>query len=161
MMVRDERPEDRPAIRAVVAAAFARSLEADLVDRLRSDGDSVISLVALDAGRMVGHVMFSRMAAPFRALGLAPVAVVPDRQRRGIGSRLIRDGLERAAAGGWQGVFVFGEPRYYHRFGFQAALAQGFGSPYAGPHLMALALAGSLPATTGRIDPAAAFRCLD
>jgi putative acetyltransferase len=157
MIVRDEQRADRAAVRAVVEAAFGQPDEADLVDRLRAAGDSVIALVAEDAGRIVGHVVFSKMKAPFRALGLAPVSVSPDRQKAGIGGRLIRDGLERARGQGWQGVFVLGDPAYYCRFGFDAALAKGFTSPYAGPHLMALALAGPLPASEGRVDYAPAF----
>ena len=157
ILVREERPEDRAAIRDVVIAAFGRQTEADLVDQLRADGDGVISLVAADTDAIVGHALFSRMRAPFRALGLAPVSVVPDRQRAGIASRLIRAGLERAAREGWQGVFVLGEPAFYRRFGFDPALARGFASPYASPYLMALALAGELPATTGRIEYPPAF----
>ena len=160
MVVGEEAPPDIPAIRAVVEAAFDRSDEAELVARLRADGDAVTSLVAVDDDRIVGHVMLSRMTAPFRALGLAPVSVAPDRQRSGIGSRLIRDGLARAAAAGWEGVFVLGEPAYYRRFGFSPALASGFASPYAGPYLMALALAGALPARDGRIAYAPAFATL-
>jgi putative acetyltransferase len=160
MLIRDEGPADAPAIRAVVEAAFGQSLEADLIDRLRADGDAAVSLVAIDGGAVVGHVLLSRMAAPFRALGLAPVAVAPNRQRSGIGSRLVRAGLDRARDGEWQGVFVLGDPAYYRRFGFDPARAKGFASPYAGPHLMALALDGDLPATEGRIDYAPAFGAL-
>lgn len=166
MEIRDERPGDGPAVRAVVAAAFGRPLEADLVERLRADGDSAISLIACDEGgsdgrRLVGHVLFSRMTAPFRALGLGPVSVVPDRQGQGVASRLIRAGLARAARDGWQGVFVLGEPAFYRRFGFDPTLAQGFASPYSGPYLMARALERSLPATSGRIAYAPAFAGLE
>ena len=160
MTIRDEAPADRAGIRALVMAAFGGRQEADLVDRLRAEGDAEIALVAVDGARIVGHVLFSPMTAPFRALGLAPVSVLPDRQGRGIGASLIRAGLERAAPGGWQGVFVLGEPAYYRRFGFDPALASGFASPYAGPYLMALALGGSLPATAGKVDYAPAFGTL-
>ena len=157
MVIRDEKPRDRAAVRAVIEDAFARPEEADLVDRLREDGDREVALVAVEGGRIVGHVLFSRMRAPFRALGLAPVAVAPDRQRLGIGSCLILAGLERARAAGWQGVFVLGNPAYYRRFGFDPALAGGFASPYAGLHLMALALGPALPASSGEIEYAPAF----
>jgi putative acetyltransferase len=70
---------------------------------------------------------------------------------------LIRAGIDRAARGGWQAVFVVGEPDYYRRFGFDAALASGFTSPYAGPYRMVLALGGALPVKTGKIDYAPAF----
>lgn len=152
MLIRDEERADRHAIRWLVEAAFAQPLEAELVDRLRADGDAVLSLVAVEGDRIVGHVLFSRMAAPFRALGVAPVSVAPHRQGAGIGSQLIRTGLARVAAEGWEGVFVLGEPDYYRRFGFDPARASGFQSAYAGPYLMALPLAAKLPATDGRID---------
>ena len=155
--IRDEAVTDRAAVRAVVEAAFARPGEADLVDQLRADGDGEIALVALDGGSVVGYALFSRLAAPFPALSLGPVAVLPSHQRRGVGSNLIRTGLDRARVAGWQGVFVLGAPRYYRRFGFDPALASGFASPYAGPHLMALALGSALPASNGRIEYAPAF----
>jgi len=160
MLIRDEEPGDLPAIRAVVEAAFGQRQEADLVDRLRADGDGVLSLVAVDGGKVVGHVLFSEMTAPFRALALAPVSVVPERQRSGIGSRLIRAGLSRAEEDGWVGVFVLGEPDYYGRFGFDAVRARGFESPYAGPYLMVRALGRELPVTTGTIGYARAFAAL-
>jgi putative acetyltransferase len=158
--IRDETPEDVAAIRAVVEAAFGQPAEADLVDRLRADGDSIISLVADDDGQIVGHILFSKLAAPFRALGLAPVSVLPDRQNAGIGSRLILEGLVRASRSGWQGVFVLGEPEYYGRFGFDAALARNFTSPYAGRYFMALALNSELPVTAGNVTHAPAFAAL-
>lgn len=157
MLIRDEQPGDAHAIRAVVEAAFSQPLEADLVDRLRGDGDVAISLVATDDSGVVGHILLSKMTAPFRALGLAPVSVRPDRQGTGIGSQLIRAGLERAKEGGWQAVFVLGEPAYYTRFGFDPALASGFTSPYAGAYLMAISLDGDLPVTSGIIEYAPAF----
>lgn len=161
-MIRAETASDVVAIRAVEEAAFARPHEADLVDALRTAGDAVYSLVAIEAEQLVGHVMFSRMDAPFRALGLGPVAVLPDRQRQGIGGRLIREGLLRAEAEDWQAVFVLGDPAYYRRFGFDPATAAGFQSPYAGPYLMALSLgAPHLPTRSGRIDYAPAFAALE
>lgn len=161
MIVRDEEVGDIPGIRKSVEAAFRSPLEANLIDRLRADGDSVISLVAIENGHIVGHILFSKMTAPFRALGLGPVSVMPDRQSSGIGSRLIREGLKRAGNEAWQGVFVVGNPSYYKRFGFSPGRAVGFASPYAGPHLMMLSLKGDIPANTGKIDYAPAFAALD
>jgi putative acetyltransferase len=161
VLIRDEERADIPAIRKIVEDAFPQPAEARLVDRLRADGESVISAVAVDEGRIVGHIMFSRMSAPFRALGLAPVALTPSRQRSGIGGQLIRWGLATAKTDRWQGVFVLGDAMYYERFGFSVALASGFESPYAGEHFMALALNGDLPATSGRVEYAAAFTMLD
>ena len=160
MIIRDEQHADIAAIHKLVTAAFAQELEANLVDRLRADGDSVVSLVAVERGKVVGHVQFSKMAAPFRALGLAPVSVEPKLQKSGIGGRLIYEGLRRAAEDGWDAVFVLGDNAYYERFGFHADLAQGFTSPYAGPHLMAIALNGGLSITEGKVDYAPAFAAL-
>jgi putative acetyltransferase len=158
MRIRPEEPRDVAPIRAVLEAAFPGPDEARLVEQLRRDGDAELSLVAIAGEALVGHIMFSPMKAPFRALSLAPVAVLPERQRVGIGVALIRDGLDRAKAAGWQGVFVLGEPDYYGRFGFTAIAASGFASPYAGPYLMALSLQEeSLPVSTGDIHYAKAF----
>ncbi|MCZ0732816.1 GNAT family N-acetyltransferase [Phreatobacter sp. AB_2022a] len=157
MLIRRERPDDVAAIRAVLEAAFPGPEEARLVEELRADGDAAIALVAETGGVVVGHVMFSPMTGPLRALGLAPVAVAPAHQRSGVGGGLIRQGLAEARAAGVQAVFVLGDPAYYRRFGFEPRLAEGFASPYAGPYLMVLALGGPLPATSGRVDYAPAF----
>jgi putative acetyltransferase len=161
MIIRPEEPADRAAVRTVVEAAFPMPGEAKLVDQLRAEGDAVISLVAVDDDGIVGHVMFSRMTAEFRALGLGPVAVLPTRQRSGVGSLLIRQGLAQAEAGRWEIVFVLGAPAYYRPFGFDPALASGFTSPYAGPHLMALSLTQPLRRLSGKIDYAPAFAALE
>jgi putative acetyltransferase len=159
MLIRTEQRDDEAAITAVVEQAFGRSDEARLVARLRSDGDAVISLVAVVGNLVAGHVMFSCIVAPFRALGLAPVSVMPEHQRRGIGRSLVAEGLKQAREQGWEAVFVVGDPDYYERFGFRVDLAKGFSSPYAGPHFMALALGVDLP-VSGRIDYASAFASL-
>ena len=159
MILREELPSDRDLIRAVHLASFPSGDEADLVDALRQDGDSVISLVALEDEHIAGHVLFSRMAEPARALGLAPVAVLPTFRRRGIAAGLIEAGLERAHLQGWELVFVLGDPAYYRRFGFDARQAEGFASPYAGVHFMARALAtGALQ--DGKAEYARAFSAL-
>lgn len=160
-VIRAEKVDDHQAIRDIVAVAFGRCAEADLVDQLRQDGDAVLSLLASEDGTPVGHIMLSRMAAPLRALALAPVSVLPRRQRCGLGTLLVREGLARAEQCGWEAVVVLGEPAFYGRFGFDPALAQGFRSPYAGPYLMVKALTGSLPVTTGHIDYPAAFSRLE
>jgi putative acetyltransferase len=161
MEIRGETADEIPAIRRLLAAAFPTSDEADLVDRLRADGSAVFSLVAISDGQLVGHAMFSRMERPPDALGLAPVALIAARRRLGIAAALIRDGLSRARADGWASVFVLGDPDYYNRFGFAASLAAGFVSPYAGPHLMALALrADALAEPEGELRYPSAFAAL-
>jgi putative acetyltransferase len=158
MKIEPEAPNHHSSVRKLLVAAFPSSAEADLVDQLRRDDDATISLVAPENGRVIGHVMFSRMDAPFPSLGLAPVAVPPGRRRQGVAAALIKEGLRRAKAQGWEAVFVVGDPAYYQRFGFRADEAVAFVSPYAGPNLMVLSLAeAGLPIRTGRIDYAPAF----
>jgi len=159
--VRDESPGDRKAIYQVVSSAFGRSSEAELVGALQEAGDSIVSLVADDDGQIIGHVLLSKMDAPFSALALAPVSVIPPRQRSGIGSALINRAVSRARDGGWAAIFVLGDPNYYKRFGFDQEAAAGFTSPYAGRHFMVLKLSPSLPATTGVLRHAPAFAALD
>ncbi|HEX2843059.1 N-acetyltransferase [Hyphomicrobium sp.] len=160
--IRSETPDLYGAIRAVLLQAFPSPVEADLVERLRADSDIEIGLAAIDGQDVIGHLVFSPMSAPVKALGLGPVAVAADRQGQGIGSLLISRGLERARAAGWEAVFVLGEPEYYARFGFSTATASGFSSPYAGPYFMALSLSGRiLTVSTGRVDYAAAFQAIE
>jgi putative acetyltransferase len=159
--VRDESPSDWKAVYQVVSSAFGRLSEAELVGELREAGDSVVSLVADDDGQIVGHVLLSKMDAPFPALALAPVSVIPTRQRSGIGSALIRRAVSEARDQGWAAIFVLGDPNYYKRFGFDQEAAAGFTSPYAGRHFMVLKPSPSLPATTGELRHAPAFAALD
>ena len=130
--VRPERPTDHAAVEAMVEAAFGRAAEAGLVSSLRRDAAPLVSLVAeLEAapGRPVGHVMVSPVRLEsypeIAAGGLAPVAVAPARQRRGVGGALVRAALEAAGTLGWRAVFVLGEPAYYGRFGFVPAAPYG------------------------------------
>jgi putative acetyltransferase len=159
--VRDESPRDWKAVYQVVSSAFGQSAEAELVKELRETGDSVVSLVADEDGQIVGHVLLSKMDAPFPALALAPVSVIPTRQRSGIGSALVKRAVNRARSEGWAAIFVLGDPNYYERFGFDSEAAAGFTSPYAGRHFMVLKLSLSLPATTGELRHAPAFVALD
>lgn len=157
--------DEADQVRQLLLSAFPTADEADLVDRLRADGDLAVEFVAVDAGAIVGHIAFSRMAveadgAPVAALGLAPLAVAPDRQRGGIGGRLIECGLAAANGRGTRIVFVLGDPEYYGRFGFSAAAAAPFASPYAGPHLMAQWLSSRQAPAAGRADYAPAFSAL-
>jgi putative acetyltransferase len=158
-MVPRIRPEvlaDRAAIRRLHLESFPTAAEADLVDALRDEGDAVLSLVAQEGTAVIGHVLFSRMTAPFRALGLAPVAVQSSHRRQGIAAHLVETGLAQAAMQGWQAVFVLGDATYYARFGFDAAKAAGFGNAFAGPHFMVKPLE-ALPVMAGTVEYAAAF----
>lgn len=128
--VRPERSSDVDAVRSVVTAAFPTDAEARLVDALRSAGRLTISLVADDGGRVVGHGAFSPVSGG--GLGLAPVAVLPEVQRKGVGGELINEGLRLARGSGAPFVVVLGEPGYYSRFGFAAASRWGVADEYGG-----------------------------
>jgi putative acetyltransferase len=129
LTIRPERPADIPAIRRVIAAAM-RPAEADLVEALRSRYAGLISLVAVLEGQIVGHILFSPVTIQTAkdtqpALGLGPLAVLPALQRQGIGSALVREGLDACQAQGHVRVCVLGHREYYPRFGFKPAATFG------------------------------------
>lgn len=136
--IKCETVNDYDVVREIHCLAFGRPAEAKLVEDLRQSGDAVISLVAERHGRIVGHVLFSKLKAPMKALGLAPVAVHPSFQKQGVGLAVIREGLDLAKKDGWMCVFVLGDPAYYGRFGFRVETAKGYSSPYSGDHYMAV-----------------------
>jgi putative acetyltransferase len=143
--IRAERPGDVPAVREVNRLAFGRGDEARLVDDLRSGTYARISLVASREDKIIGHAMFSALSieteyGSVEALALAPVAVVPKAQRQGVGSALIREGLQRCGDLGHSIVIVLGEPDYYSRFGFSSTLTRKLRSQYSGEAFMALEL---------------------
>ena len=151
---------DAVAIRRVETAAFGRPDEAGMVEAARAEGAALVELVAQADGEIVGHILFSRMSvSPPRFLaGLAPVAVAPDRQGRGIGDALCRAGIEAVRALGAEAVVVLGHPTYYPRFGFSAEAAARLASPYAGdPAFMALELRPGALAAPLKVDYPAAF----
>jgi putative acetyltransferase len=164
--IRDETTADREAIREVNRRAFGGEAEAWLVDRLRDDGLVVASLVAVDAGSIVGHVLFSDLpietpVGVVPAAALAPLAVVPERQRQGIGSALVRRGLGVCRERGRAAVVVLGHPGYYPRFGFAADLARSLRAPYAGEAFMALELEPGSLAGGGIVRYPDAFSLVD
>ena len=162
-MIRPATQEDAAGIRAVHLAAFPTGAEAGLVEALAREGAAIVSLVEARQGEIVGHILLSRMTVsgdgrPLRAQGLAPVGVLPGFQGGGIGAGLIEAALTIARAIGEDLVFLLGEPDYYARFGFSAATAAPFASPYAGPWFVALALQpGFPPPTAGEAAYARAF----
>lgn len=144
LSVRPERPGDREAVFAVHAAAFETRAEADLVEALRSDPAPVVSLVAETDGSIVGHILFSPATLDsdpdLQVMGLGPMAVLPDRQNRGIGSALVREGLAACRRLRARAVVVLGHPGYYPRFGFRPASRFGVRSEYDVPDEVFMAL---------------------
>jgi putative acetyltransferase len=139
LVVHPERPADFDAIRRTVQLAFGRLDEADLVERVRASDHYVpdLALVAERDGEIVGHVLFSyvelrRSDGSLAVLGLAPLAVRPDAQHQGVGLALVERGLALAQARGEPLVVVVGNPRYYHRFGFEPARPHGIEPPPPG-----------------------------
>jgi putative acetyltransferase len=136
--VRLEQPVDLPAIRAVNLAAFPEAAEANLVDELRANGKATLSLVAVQDDRIVGHILFSPVTmdsndAHCRVLGLGPMAVFPDLQGQGVGSMLVRAGLDHCKQDGVGCIVVLGHPALYPRFGFKTASQFGIGCQYDVP----------------------------
>ena len=157
MQIELETSEQAAGIRTLLVEAFPTPEEADLVERLQDGGYAEIGLTATEGSRVVGYLLLSRMSAPMKALGLAPLAVAADKRRLGIGQSLIEAGLERARRAGGEAIFVLGDPDYYTRFGFTATEAAGYETPYAGPYFMIASLTGKTLPRSGRVDYAPPF----
>jgi putative acetyltransferase len=154
--IRAETDADQAAVRRVNQLAFGQDDEAGIVDALRHGGHARLSLVAEVGGAVVGHILFSDLpiltdGGTIPALSLAPMAVLPEHQKQGIGSALIRRGLEACQAQGHRIVVVLGHPHFYPRFGFSAEMARPLLSPFGGREAwMALELVpGALEGITG------------
>ncbi len=164
-IVETEAPQDAAAIYELNVIAFdGRTEEADLVDELRRHGDLLLSLVARIDGTLVGHVAFSRVivdtvGGPVGAAALAPVGVLPAFQNEGVGSTLIEAGIELLA--GEPVILVVGNPTYYSRFGFSAAVGERYPSFYSGPYFMALVLGDPASAPIGPVTYPDAFELVN
>lgn len=164
LIIRPETPADHAAVRQIHLLAFGGPAEAGLVDSLRAAPRS-LSLVAVEAGIVVGHVLFSAarvQGRPLRVMALGPVAVLPHRQRAGIGSALLRRGLEVCLQAGEEAVVVVGHPAYYPRFGFRPGNTFGLRCQFAVPDevFMAAELRPGALAGGGDLRYAAAFAAL-
>jgi len=164
MLIRNEEEKDWPAVHALNTAAFETPAEANLVETLRQQAKPVVSLVAEENRVVVGHIMFSPVALTghpeLHIMGLAPMAVAPDHQRKGIGSALVRRGLELCKQRGFGAVVVLGYPDYYPRFGFSPSMRFGISCEYEAPEeaFMVIELqSGFLQGASGKIKYHAAF----
>jgi putative acetyltransferase len=157
--IRQEALADHAAISEVNRLAFGGDVEAKLVTALRDGGYVRLSLVAEVEGEIVGHIVFSHLPiltdnAVVEALSLAPMAVLPSHQRRGIGSKLVEQGLRTCREAGHKIVVVLGHSNFYPRFGFSAKLAEPLSSQFGGGESwMALELLpGALAGVVGRVE---------
>lgn len=140
--IRAETPDDNDAIRRLIVDAFAdcelgHNGEADLVDQLRNECDGLLALVAIDGDTIVGHILFSPVSVQIangivQGMGLAPMAVQPNRQQTGIGTALVESGLKQLTANGCSFVVVLGHPEYYPRFGFRPGREHGLSHGFDG-----------------------------
>lgn len=163
MRIRAEVPRDYLSVHQITAAAFGVETEAKLIGVLRAQASPVVSLVAEDNGTLAGHILFSPVSLPGSealAMGLAPMAVTPLRQRRGIGSALVRAGLARCQELGAVAVVVVGHPEFYPKFGFSPAERFGLKCEYdvpAGAFMATELHAGALRGASGTVKYHAAF----
>ncbi len=163
--IRDEQEGEHQEIRQVIVAAFGGDIEANLVELLRDRNKAPIALVAVSDNTIVGHIMFSPVTitlAPkaYRAVGLAPLSVLPELQRQSIGSMLAREGLKKCAEAGFKIVVVLGSHHYYPRFGFSRASLYGLDNEYdADEHFMAIELKhGALDKVSGTVRYSPEFK---
>ena len=137
MEIRNETKKDWKAIHAVNVSAFETEAEANLADVLRGEVEPIVSLIAINNGDIVGHIMFTPVTLTgnpdLMIMGLAPMAVSPEFQRKGIGSKLVRIGLEECRKLGVGAVVVLGHQEYYPRFGFKVSSTFGIGCEFEVP----------------------------
>ena len=163
MIIRAERAADRPAILQLNRDAFGGGGEAELIERLDADGLIAASLAAEDDGRVAGHILLSWLhlemdGRQLRGLALAPMAVAPAYQRRGVGSRLVIAAIEAARGLGADAIIVLGHPGFYPRFGFSPQAAAPLAAPFSGGAFMALSLTpGVLAGRQGSVTYPKAF----
>jgi putative acetyltransferase len=163
MTIREETEADFLGITEITRTAFAGDYEVPLIEKLRGARLVIVSLVAVDDESVIGHILFSELGVEIdgrrvKSAALAPLAVQPNRQRQGIGSKLIESGLGSLRACGYEAVIVLGHPNYYPRFGFSAALTESLTAPFHGKEFMGLELVpGSLSGRTGSVKYPEAF----
>jgi len=158
--IRKEEPRDQESIHRLNVAAFADDAEATIIDNLRVSCDNFLSFVALADATVVGHILFTPVTVAgggVGAMGLAPMAVLPSYQRKGIGSQLVHYGLQYLRQSGCPFVIVLGHPEYYPRFGFELASSYGLLSQWEGvpdeAFMIVVFDSSSLPKATSSFFP--------
>ena len=136
--IREEKSQDIKSTRHLNKRAFGQTQEADLVDKLRQNCDDLLSLVALIQNEVVGHILFTPVTVDgednmVQGMALGPMAVLPEYQRQGIGSELVRTGIEKLKKRQCPFIIVLGHAEYYPRFGFEPASRYGIRSEWEVP----------------------------
>ena len=148
--IREEQPDDIPAIQDVNRRAFGQDQESNLVDALRTNHAVLLSLVATLGDRVVGHILYSpAVIGGVEGAALAPMAVVPEHQRQGIGSRLVSAGNQKLKEAGCPFIIVVGHADFYPRFGFSPARVRGITCEWDVPDDVFMVLALDPVKTTG------------
>ena len=142
LIIRAEIFQDIDETRKINIAAFGQDAEANLVDNLRKADCETVSLVAVRDEEIVGHIMFSPVSVDndIVGMGLAPMAVLPEFQKQGIGSLLVKEGIKQVQEKGYRLIIVLGHPEYYPKFGFEPASKYGLKSEYEVPDKVFMAL---------------------
>jgi putative acetyltransferase len=160
--IRNEEEKDIDQVMEILRATFPTDAESKLVDALRANRKAIVSLVAAQQDEVLGHILFSPVSttppSDARGIGLAPVAVRPNVQSRGIGSRLIREGLQRCRDLGYDYCVVLGNPDYYQRFGFERASPFGIQNEYGVDHEFMVIRLSSRDLAPGLVRYAEEFR---
>lgn len=163
MKIRPEREEDYLDIKSLNDLAFKGPVEGEIVDKIRSASADILSLVAIDKNRLIGHIFFSPVTTysgedEIKGMGLGPMAVLPEHQNKGVGSALVREGLKILQNEDYPFVIVLGHKDYYPRFGFETASKYGLSSQWEGvpeEAFMVLFLNRSL---AGRVSGVVSYR---
>jgi putative acetyltransferase len=137
-VIREEQQGDIAAIREINDQAFGQTQEGEIIDQLRGCCEELVSLVATEGEKIVGHILFSPAiiegdGEEVRGMGLAPMAVLPEYQRQGVGSMLVQKGIEKIREMGYPFIIVLGHAEYYPRFGFEQASIYGIKSQWDVP----------------------------
>lgn len=168
VQIRPETSNDFESIRHINTLAFGSAMEGKLVDALRDCGHLTVSLIAELQGEIIGHILFSPVTIEMtddsmEVLSLAPMAVLPDFQRTGVGTALVEAGIKACRETKYKSVVVLGHPKFYRRFGFSPVLTQSLKSPFGeGEAWMALELVpGALDGVVGTVVYPPPFRVFE
>jgi predicted N-acetyltransferase YhbS len=156
IIIRQERPNDYEKVYEINKRAFNQENESELIKKIRKGQNHIpaLSLVAEIEGKLVGHILFSKIKIVgdlnYDSLALAPMAVIPEYQKKGIGSKLVAGGLKKAKKLGFNSIIVLGHKDYYTKFGFRRASRWGIKCPFEVPDDVFMAIELTINALDGK-----------